>query len=52
MAFLEKFRNDWLLYNGDIYHMVEEDYDIPAAIRCSVPKLVLFRKQYSGRTRN
>ena len=52
MAFLEKFRNDWLLYNGDTYHMVEEDYDIPAAIRCSVPKLVLFRKQYSGRTRN
>lgn len=42
MTFLEKFNSDWLLYNGDTYHMVLEDPDVPAAIRRSLGKLVLF----------
>jgi len=42
MRFLEKFHSDWLVYNGDTYHMLSEDPDIPAAIRRSLSKLVLF----------
>ena len=42
MSFLEKFRSDWLRYNGDTYHMITEDPDVPAAIRRSMSKLVLF----------
>lgn len=42
MTFLEKFHSDWLLYNGDTYHMILEDPDVPAAIRRSLSKLVLF----------
>lgn len=49
MTFLEKFRSDWLLYNGDTYHMVTEDDDIPAAIRRSMSKLVLFHVSDVGR---
>lgn len=49
MAFLEKFRSDWLLYNGDTYHMLTEDPDVPAAIRRSLPKLVLFHVSDAGR---
>lgn len=42
MSFLESFESDWLLYNGDTYHMITEDPDVPAAIRRSLSKLVLF----------
>lgn len=49
MAFLEKFHSDWLLYNGDTYHMATEDSDIPAAIRRSLGKLVLFHVSDVGR---
>ncbi|MBR4579255.1 MAG: sugar phosphate isomerase/epimerase [Oscillospiraceae bacterium] len=49
MSFLEKFHSDWLLYNGDTYHMVTEDPDIPAAIRRSLSKLVLFHVSDPGR---
>lgn len=49
MTFLEKFHNDWLLYNGDTYHMADEDPDIPAAIRRSLSKLVLFHVSDVGR---
>ena len=42
MSFLEKFHSHWLLYNGDTYHMATEDPDVPAAIRRSLSKLVLF----------
>ena len=49
MAFLEKFNSDWLLYNGDTYHMVTEDKDVPAAIRRSLSKLVLFHVSDVGR---
>ena len=42
MSFIEKFDSDWLLYNGDTYHMITEDGDVPAAIRRSLSKLVLF----------
>jgi len=42
MRFLEKFHSDWLVYNGDTYHMLSEDPDILAAIRRSLSKLVLF----------
>ena len=49
MSFLEKFHSDWLLYNGDTYHMVTEDPDVPAAIRRSLSKLVLFHVSDEGR---
>lgn len=49
MAFLEKFNSDWLLYNGDTYHMILEDKDVPAAIRRSLGKLVLFHVSDVGR---
>ena len=49
MTFLEKFNNDWLLYNGDTYHMAEEDPDVPAAIRRSLSKLALFHVSDVGR---
>lgn len=49
MAFLEKFHSDWLLYNGDTYHMITEDRDVPAAIRRSLSKLVLFHVSDVGR---
>ena len=49
MRFLEKFNNDWLLYNGDTYHMIEEDSDSPAAINRSLSKLSLFHVSDYGR---
>lgn len=49
MKFLEKFHSDWLLYNGDTYHMLSEDPDVPAAIRRSLSKLVLFHVSDEGR---
>ncbi|WP_434309569.1 sugar phosphate isomerase/epimerase family protein [Hominifimenecus sp. rT4P-3] len=49
MGFLEKFNSDWLLYNGDTYHMLSEDPDVPAAIRRSLSKLVLFHVSDEGR---
>lgn len=49
MSFLEKFHSDWLLYNGDTYHMITEDRDVPAAIRRSLGKLVLFHVSDEGR---
>ena len=49
MAFLEKFHSDLLLYNGDTYHMILEDHDVPAAIRRSLSKLVLFHVSDVGR---
>ena len=49
MSFLEKFHSDWLLYNGDTYHMITEDPDVPAAIRRSLGKLVLFHVSDVGR---
>ena len=49
MSFLEKFHSDWLLYNGDTYHMILEDKDVPAAIRRSLSKLVLFHVSDVGR---
>lgn len=49
MSFLESFRSDWLLYNGDTYHMITEDPDVPAAIRRSIGKLVLFHVSDAGR---
>jgi sugar phosphate isomerase/epimerase len=49
MEFLEKFHSDWLLYNGDTYHMILEDKDVPAAIRRSLGKLVLFHVSDAGR---
>lgn len=50
IAFLEKFHSDLLLYNGDTYHMITEDHDVPAAIRRSVGKLVLFHVSDVGRS--
>ena len=50
MAFLEKFHSDWLLYNGDTYHMITEDPDVPAAILRSISKLVLFHVSDVGRS--
>lgn len=50
MTFLEKFNSNWLLYNGDTFHMVTEDDDIPAAIRRSLSKLVLFHVSDVGRS--
>ena len=50
MTFLEKFNNDWLLYNADTYHMVEEDPDTPTAIRRSLSKLSLFHVSDVGRS--
>ena len=49
MSFLEKFKSDWLLYNGDTYHMITEDKDVPGAIRRSLSKLVLFHVSDEGR---
>lgn len=49
MSFLEKFHSDWLLYNGDTYHMLTEDFDVPAAIHRSLSKLVLFHVSDEGR---
>ena len=49
MEFLEKFNSPWLLYNGDTYHMEMDDTDIPAAIRRSLGKLVLFHVSDVGR---
>ena len=49
MSFLEKFNSDWLLYNGDTYHMIVEDKDVPAAIRRSLSKLILFHVSDVGR---
>lgn len=49
MTFLEKFNCDLLKYNGDTYHMVTEDPDVPAAIRRSLSKLVLFHVSDIGR---
>lgn len=49
MTFLEKFHSDWLLYNGDTYHMITEDPDVPKAIRRSLSKLVLFHVSDAGR---
>ncbi|SHJ20340.1 sugar phosphate isomerase/epimerase family protein [Lutispora thermophila] len=49
MEFLEKFNSDWLKYNGDTYHMATEDSDIPAAVRRSLSKLVLFHVSDVGR---
>jgi len=50
MQFLEKFNSPWLVYNGDTYHMEMDDADIPAAIRRSLGKLVLFHVSDVGRT--
>lgn len=50
MSFLEKFHSDWLLYNGDTYHMMTEDFDIPQAIRRSMSKLALFHVSDVGRS--
>lgn len=49
MTFLEKFNCDLLLYNGDTYHMITEDPDVPGAIRRSLGKLVLFHVSDTGR---
>jgi len=49
MSFLEKFNSPWLLYNGDTYHMMTEDMNIPEAIRRSLSKLVLFHVSDAGR---
>ena len=49
MRFLEKFNSDLLLYNGDTYHMITEDKDVPGAIRRSLKKLVLFHVSDEGR---
>lgn len=49
MTFLEKFHSDWLLYNADTYHMLTEDWDVPAAIRRSLGKLALFHVSDEGR---
>lgn len=49
MRFLESFGSDWLKYNGDTYHMITEDPDVPAAIRRSASKLVLFHVSDVGR---
>ena len=49
MRFLEKFNSDLLLYNGDTYHMITEDRDVPGAIRRSLKKLVLFHVSDEGR---
>lgn len=49
MTFLEKFHSDLLLYNGDTYHMITEDHDVPGAIRRSLSKLVLFHVSDEGR---
>jgi len=49
MRFLEKFHSDWLVYNGDTYHMLSEDPDILAAIRRSLRKLVLFHVSSENR---
>ena len=49
MSFLEKFHSEWLLYNGDTYHMVTEDPDVSASIRRSLSKLVLFHVSDTGR---
>jgi len=50
MTFLEKFNSDWLQYNGDTYHMADEDPDIEAAVRRSLGKLVLFHVSDVGRS--
>jgi|GluameStandDraft_1065615.scaffolds.fasta_scaffold01593_6 sugar phosphate isomerase/epimerase len=50
VAFLEKFNSDWLVYNGDTYHMMTEDTDISAAIKRSLNKLVLFHVSDAGRS--
>lgn len=50
MTFLEKFHSEWLVYNGDTYHMITEDPDVPKAIRRSLSKLVLFHVSDVGRS--
>jgi len=50
MAFLEKFESEWLLYNGDTYHMLTEDPDIQTAIERSLDKLILFHVSDAGRS--
>ncbi|BFK75806.1 5-keto-L-gluconate epimerase [Acidaminococcus intestini] len=50
MAFLEKFNSEWLVYNGDTYHMEMEDQDIKSAIQRSMSKLVLFHVSDVGRS--
>ena len=50
MTFLEKFKSDWLVYNGDTYHMAMEDTDIAKAIQRSLSKLVILHVSDMGRT--
>lgn len=49
ISFLEKFNCDLLVYNGDTYHMITEDFDVPAAIKRSLGKLTLFHVSDPGR---